>query len=273
MNCPYQTEDGMNDRNRFPKDHFFIGEIENGKRYPYGVYKKEETYSKEEADGKFATKEELADVAEHTAQFVEDLEKSKADKTETADIVRRLEALEYKDIKINSFTAAPSVAERGSSVNVNLTWNLNKAAAATYINGAEVTGTSKQFQNVTTTTAYVLSVNDGKTSDSKSASITFANNIYYGAAKDLESVASLTKVLSENTARTITVDAGTDEYIIYAIPARLGTVLFYVSGFEGGFEEPVAMNIANASGYSESYNVYRSTRSSLGNTTIEIKKG
>lgn len=91
--------------------------------------------------------------------------------------------------------------------------------------------------------------------------------------KDLESVASLTKVLSENTARTITVDAGTDEYIIYAIPARLGTVLFYVSGFEGGFEEPVAMNIANASGYSESYNVYRSTRSSLGNTTIEIKKG
>lgn len=43
---------------------------------------KVDVYTKSESDGKFATKEELTDVAEHTAQFVEDLENSKADKTE-----------------------------------------------------------------------------------------------------------------------------------------------------------------------------------------------
>ena len=27
--CPYQAEDGFNDRNRFPNGHLFVGEIEN----------------------------------------------------------------------------------------------------------------------------------------------------------------------------------------------------------------------------------------------------
>lgn len=46
--CPYQTDDCLNDRNRFQPDHLFVGEIENGKRYPLGVY------TKEESDARFA---------------------------------------------------------------------------------------------------------------------------------------------------------------------------------------------------------------------------
>ncbi len=47
--CPYQgTDECYDDRNRYPQDHMFVGEIENGKRYPLGVY------TKEESDARFA---------------------------------------------------------------------------------------------------------------------------------------------------------------------------------------------------------------------------
>jgi len=248
--CP----DWMDDKNRFQPENRFVGDIEDGKRYPFDVYKKSETYSKEEVYNK----------DESDAKY--------ATETEAVDIRARLDALEYKDIKINSFTASPSTCEMGSSQTINLAWSLSKQATSQNINGNPVTGNTKQYTGVTTSTTYTLNVSDGQTSASKSVSVSFANRIYYGAAADLTTVTSLTGILSNDPERTITVDAGADEYIIYAIPARLGDVTFFVSGFEGGFEDPEEQTLTNASGYQETYKVYRSTRAGLGKTTIEIKE-
>ncbi len=276
--CPYQAEDGFNDRNRFPHGHLFVGEIENGKRYPFGVY------TKEEADERFAVKGTEADVAElqeavatkasqDAFNDLVDVVNSKASEAEAEAIRARLDALEYVDMKINTFTASPSVCELGSSNTINLAWTLSKAATQQTINGMSVTGNSKSFTSVTTGMTYTLNVTDGHTSASKSVSVSFANQIYYGAASDLTTVTQLSKVLSNTKARTITVDAGAGEYIVYAIPARLGDVSFFVGGFEGGFEDPVEQIITNESGYQEKYNVYRSTNANLGETTVEIKEG
>lgn len=188
------------------------------------------------------------------------------------DIKERLDALEYKDIKINSFTATPAVSEIGTMQTIALSWSLNKTATSQNINGAPVEGSSKQFTGVTSNQTYTLNVTDGQTSASKSVSVSFANRIYYGAAADLTTVTELTSTLSNNPARTITVDAGAGKYIIYAIPERLGDVVFYVGGFEGGFEDPETQILTNQSGYAETYKVYRSTRASLGETIIEIKE-
>lgn len=276
--CPYQAEDGFNDRNRFPHGHMFIGEIENGKRYPLGVY------TKEESDAKYAVKQTEADLATLSVSVETKAEQSdldnlidvvsqKANESECVDIRARLDALEYQDIKINSLTANPALCELGSTNDINVAWSLNKAATAQTINGMAVSGNSKVFTSVTTNMTYSLSVTDGKTSASKSVSVSFANQIYYGAAEDLTSVSSLDKVLSNTKTRTITVNAGSDEYIIYAIPARLGDVSFFVGGFEGGFEEAVEQVLTNESGYQERYKVYRSTNSGLGETTVEVKEG
>lgn len=259
--CPYMTEDGYNDRNRYPHGHLFVGEIENGKRYPY------DTYSKSEADERFAAKQTEADLTA-LAETVA----GKADESEAIEIRARLDALEYKSIVINSFSAAPPVSEIGSTQTITLAWTLNKAATSQNINGSPVTGNSKQYTGVTTGTTYTLSVSDGQTSASRSVSVSFANRIYYGAAADLTTVTSLTGILSNDPERTITVDAGADEYIIYAIPARLGDVTFFVSGFEGGFEDPEEQTLTNASGYQETYKIYRSTRAGLGETTIDIEE-
>lgn len=249
------------EKNRFQPENRFIGDIEDGKRYPFGVY------TKEECDERFAVKQTEADLAALTTVVG-----GKADEQECVDIRARLDALEYKSIVINNFAAAPPVNELGSSQTITLAWSLNKAATSQNINGSPVTGNSKQYTGVTISTSYTLNVSDGQTSASKTAYVSFANRIYYGAATDLTTVTSLSSVLSNDPERTITVDAGADEYIIYAIPARLGDVTFFVSGFEGGFEDPEEQTLANASGYSETYKVYRSTRAGLGETTVEIRE-
>lgn len=175
-------------------------------------------------------------------------------------------------IKINSFSAAPPVSEIGSSQTITLAWNLNKQATSQNINGSPVAGNTKQYTGVTSGQTYTLNVSDGQTSASRTVSVSFANRVYYGAAADLSNVTALTGMLSNDPERTITVDAGAGEYIIYAIPARLGDVTFFVSGFEGGFEDPVEQTLTNASGYQESYKVYRSTNPNLGETTVEIRE-
>jgi len=248
--CP----DWNDDKNRFQPENRFVGDIEDGKRYPFDVYKKSETYSKEEVYNK----------EESDAKY--------ATETEAVDIRARLDALEYKSIQINNFSAAPPVSEIGSSQTITLAWTLNKTATSQNINGTPVTGNTKQYTGVTTGTTYTLNVSDGQTSASKSVSVSFANRIYYGAAADLTTVTALTSLLSNDPERTITVDAGAGQYIIYAIPARLGDVTFFVSGFEGGFEGPEEQTLTNQSGYQETYKIYRSTRAGLGETTVEIKE-
>lgn len=208
-----------------------------------------------------------------TGQDVDDaLDKAVQASFDIISIKQRLDDLEYSDIKINSFTVSPTTFEMGASGTVNATWSLNKTPTAQTINGNNVTGNSKQYTGVTSNTTYTLNVTDGKTSASKSASVSFANQIYYGVASNLDNVTSLTKIVSNSKERTITVNAGVGQYIIYAIPARLGDVTFFVSGFEGGFEDPEEQTLTNASGYQETYKVYRSTNANLGNTTVEIRE-
>lgn len=268
-------------KNRFNPENRFVGDIEDGKRYPFACY------TKEESDERYAAKSVETTVAalvlavdgkaseadfEALSTTVTQGLAGKADESECVDIRARLDALEYKFIDIKTFEAAPPINEIGSSQTIALSWTLNKAATSQNINNVPVTGSSSLILDVTSTETYTLNVSDGLTSASKSVTVSFMNRVYYGAAANLSSVTSLTSVLSNDPERTITVTAGSGQYIIYAIPARLGNVVFYVGGFEGGFENPVEQTLTNSSGYSETYKVYRSTNSNLGETTVEIKE-
>jgi hypothetical protein len=142
----------MNTRNRFNPENRFIGDIEDGKRYPFGVY------TKEESDAKYAVKQTEADLAALTETVAD-----KANESECVDIRARLDALEYKSIQINSFSAAPPISEIGSNQTITLAWSLNKTATSQNINGSPVTGNTKQYTGVTTGTTYTLNVSDGQT--------------------------------------------------------------------------------------------------------------
>lgn len=119
-------------------------------------------------------------------------------------------------------------------------------------------------------------LNLGSSTLTTSTSSNLINRIYYGVSTvangyteaDVEGLG--TSVVSNTKGRTITPTSGATEYVIYALPTRLGTVTFTVGGFEGGFQSPETVSITNVNGYSENYDVYRSTNLNLGTVTVVV---
>ena len=261
-------------RNRFNPQNRFIGDIEDGKRYPFGCY------TKEEADLLFASKsvevavmmipEQLAAINAKLDLIYEKMGGSNSGSSDTGNSGNNQPT--YTAVSVGSFTASPTTIEKGSSTPITLSWTTGGNPTSITVNGDAVTGTSTTV-TATDTTTYTLTATDGQTTAQKTATVTAANAIYYGVSSGLSDVTSLTKVLSNTKTRQITVTAGQGQYIIYAYPARLGNVEFWVEMFEGGFEPAVEQTITNSSGYAETYKIFRSTNPNLGETTVDIKEG
>lgn len=220
-----------------------------------------------------------ADAAKEDADFIR--EETQNINRDIAQLRRDVDDLLYEPINITGFTSSVSTAELGSTVNaVTLAWSLNKEPQALELEGDALDTALRELlvedAHISANKTWTLTATDERgTSSSKTASITFLNGVYYGVAAAPETVDStfllgLSKVLSGTRARTITVDAGEDQYIWYAIPARLGACTFKVGGFEGGFDLVATIDFTNASGYTEPYRVYRSAQSGLGKTTVEV---
>jgi hypothetical protein len=65
-----------------------------------------------------------------------------------------------------------------------------------------------------------------------------------------------------------TVTAGAGQYIWFCYPKRLGTVTFWVGGFEGGFQPVETVSLTNMNGWTEDYYCWRSTNANLGSTAV-----
>lgn len=293
---PY--DDGT--KNRFNPENRFIGDIENGLRYPFACYTKAESDARyapksvevtvQEVSASVADKASQTDLAAVSAEVatkasssdltelynivrnLADVVATKANESECVDIRARLDALESDSIRITTYIASATQFVRGASATVNLSWALNKVPTTQSINNEAVTGNAKSYSNVTEDTSYLLEVSDGSTIDRKTVSVSFLNYIYYGAAADFSTVTSLNNVLSDDINRRITVTAGAGQYIIYAFPSRLGSAQFFVDSFEGGFDAPVEQTLTNSQGYSETYKIYKSTNANLGTTTVEVRE-
>jgi len=194
-----------------------------------------------------------------------------------------------------SLYASPTVSLSGGSTNemgttvssVSLVWDVNKLMTTRVLSAPvpladrdQGSGGDGNYDhttaNLTTATTYTITVGDGTNTAVGSTNVYFYNRIYYGSTtvassyseSDVEGLAS--NVLSNTKGRTISVTANTGYYIIYALPTRLGTVTFWVGGFEGGFQSPETVSVTNASGFTENYYVYRSTNSGLGATSVVV---
>lgn len=179
---------------------------------------------------------------------------------------------------INSFTVTPSVTQKGSTINVAVKWSYNKDIKSQTLNNTVLDATlrEKTFSGVKTDVTYTLNATStNNISKTKSGTVKFYNGIYYGKSSsttyDSTLINSLTKVLSDSKARTITVNAGTGEYIYYCLPTRLGVPSFNVGGFDGGFTKVATINFTNSDSYAEDYDIYKSTNANLGNSTVVVK--
>lgn len=187
-------------------------------------------------------------------------------------------------IVIKSFKCSPGTVELGRTVDVTLTWSLSEEAKAQVLDGVtlETDVRSKIIEGVTMsapgTKSWVLEVvGEFDEEVSGSASVTFANGIYYGAAAapeayDSDFIQGLAGcVLRNSKLSAFTVTADGDAYIYYCLPVRLGTCVFSYGANEGGVTLVDTVAFTNASGYEENYYIYRSDESGLGNTTLGVK--
>lgn len=194
----------------------------------------------------------------------------------------------YKAITINSFTGGYNV-ENGTTVNnVNLSWTYSKEPTSLTLDGTQVAKTDNVYNKSIALTDLGLKANKTWTlvakdarnaSSTKTTSVIFTDKRYWGvgtvtAASEVNSAFVLSlggKELAWNRNKDFTVNAGAGQYIYYAIPAAWGTPTFFVGGFEGGFDLLSKFNFTNASGYTTSYNVYKSGNANLGQTTVNVK--
>lgn len=189
-----------------------------------------------------------------------------------------LDKLLYVPLSITSFGVSKSVGERGEVItNPVLTWNYNKNPKEQKVNNVVVENTLRRLVvegNYNLYTTFSLAANDGKTNVSRNVAINFYNGRYHGVSSattyDSAFVKTLTKVLTESRGTTFTVNCGVGQHIFFCIPSRFGTPTFTVGGFSGGFAKVDTIQFVNNFNYVESYDIWKSTNSNLGNTTVVV---
>lgn len=201
--------------------------------------------------------------------------------TNETKIQKIIDDLNYVKIAINSFSATPSTAEIGSTVNtITLDWALNKIPTELTVDGeavdVETEGMGIANAGITANKTWTLAATDERgASASKTASLTFLNGVYYGVSAAPEAyysafILGLTKELRSSKKSSISVNAGEGQYIYYCLPTRFGTCSFTVGGFSGGFTLVDTLSFTNASGYEEDYYIYKSDNAELGSTSVTI---
>lgn len=189
--------------------------------------------------------------------------------------------LMYTAINITSFSNNVNTVEMGSTVNtVVLTWATNKTPKTLTLDGAalDVALKTKTIENagIKANKTYTLKATDDRdAAATKTTTINFLNGVYWGVGADATSfdsafILKLTKGLQGSKAKTFTVNAAASQHIYYVLPVRYGDPAFKVGGFDGGFAKVATIDFTNASGYKESYAIWKSDNAGLGNTTVVV---
>lgn len=189
-----------------------------------------------------------------------------------------LDKLLYFDLTINLSSNVASILEKGFVVNnVTFNWTYNKDIVSQKFDSVSLDTSSRSYNHTlafNSNKTFTLSANDGKKDFSKSIGFTFLNGRYWGVSNaeeyDSEFVKTLTKELSSSMSKTFTVNCGEGQHIFYCIPTSFGTPTFTVGGFSGGFNKVDTIQYSNNYGYVESYDIWKSTNSNLGATTVVV---
>ena len=176
--------------------------------------------------------------------------------------------LQYVPIDITQITDNIVTMELGSVVQeVTVSWALNKPPVSQTLEG-EAVGADLRSKTITglelrENKSFTLVVTDERdATDSASTAVTFLNGIYYGAltagaVPDSGAVLEMTRKLQSGKGVTFTYNPTAGKRPSYACPARYGTPKFTIGGFEYSWTKLGTIDFTNASGYTESYDVWQ----------------
>lgn len=222
-------------------------------------------------------RQNISDISANTSSIAKNKSSIEGLDTDVEELKKNVADLMYEPIAVTGFANSVNTVEIGQTITaVTLSWTFNKAPATVTIDGesqsaAQSGSLALTGLTLTSDKTWTLQGTDERDAvASKTTKISFLNGVYYGALASFDGdISQLTRVLTSTRARTVTVTADAGKYIWYVSPTRLGACSFKVGGFDGGFEG-TTMEITNASGYTETYNVYKTTNAGLGKTTVTV---
>lgn len=237
------------------------------------------------ADAK-ATGDAIEKLKERTQEAVTTLQggitavATNLDKRASA-IEQEIADLKYVEIEITSISNDVGTVEMGTTVKaVTVSWKLNKEPVSQTVNGeaVEATARSKALTglNITTGTYFPVTVTDERgATDTGRTSVKFLNGVYYGAleygaAIDSAAILGLTRKLQGDNVVSFTVTPGEGKRPAYACPTRYGTPTFVIGGFAYEWEKVSTFDFTNASGYTESYDVWMHGQDVSDSITINV---
>jgi hypothetical protein len=191
-----------------------------------------------------------------------------------------LEYVPYVPITITSFISVPSAVEKGVTVNnVALTWALAGPTETDQTLDSAATGHEHILPGIytrsytglglTATNIWTLWVTDGTSTDTATAGVTFYNKRYWGPDVNPgpltdPDILALSSEFASSRQCTKYFDCTGGKYIWFAYPTSWGEGEFWVGGLRVVFNESI-QDHTNASGWTESYRVYRSLYLQNGN--------
>lgn len=168
--------------------------------------------------------------------------------------------------------------EKGSALDITLRWEYDRAVTTQTLNGEVLLPSlrTRTFEKVSADTAYTLAATAGKLSVSQTVHALFRQKKYWGVSAS----ASLTdvQILALETAWATRGQAATrfdctgGKYPYYILPASLvDGIEFWVGGLRNTDWHKEVRALTNASGYTESYAIFRLNSIQTGVLNIEIK--
>lgn len=195
-----------------------------------------------------------------------------------------LDLLFYVAPQITSFTNSVGiggVVEIGSTVtDVTLNWAYNKimvSASLTDVGAISPSLLTYAFSGLSLTSnkTYTLTAGDGTNIVSRSTTIYFNHKRYWGVnalttLDDAAIIALANKEFASSRVKSVFSMNGEGKYIYYCYPAAWGEAEFWVNGLLNTAWTKSVQTFINASGYSASFNVYRTNTVQFG-TGIQIE--
>jgi hypothetical protein len=192
----------------------------------------------------------------------------------------------YVEPKITSFTLTPptDTYEIGTVISagtLSFSWSANKEIKSQSLTDCSITSEDRDAvyeADLSNTKTFVLTISDGEKTATSSKKISFLNKGYWGSAAVPDEYNS-EFILNLNTNKFVSSKSGTysinvlsGEYGFLALPTSFGTIsTVWIGGFEVEIETAATIAFTNASGNTNSYNIYKTTRSGLGSIQLEVK--
>lgn len=166
---------------------------------------------------------------------------------------------------IASYSATPAAAVLTNDANAE---SLDVHSTPTSFSSAQTYVKSTPNQSVT----WTLTTSNG----TRTASSIWGQKNFFGTSTTPANTEAFIEALSGSQLRTnqssaFTVSPGAGSKIYFSCPSRYGTPVFTVGGFVGGFIlKGASINVTNAQGYTEGYDLYESVNAGLGTTNVTV---